>query len=130
MRRLQTLLWNSRALATTVMTIVLLLVFVVPLWLAIATIVDSSDQILSWAQAVGSMDLPPPPSWLAELPVVGPKAAHLWQDLVDTGLHELLQKAWPVLRPHPHFGRGWSDAAGRNLVLLRGGAPACDSCNG
>ena len=95
MRRLQTGLWNSRALATIVMTIALLLVFVVPLWLAIATIVDNADQIIFWAQAVGSMDLPPPPSWVAGLPVLGPKAAHFWQARVDTGLHELLQKAWP-----------------------------------
>ena len=39
MLRVQHRLWNSRALAVTAMTLALLLVFIVPSWLAIATIV-------------------------------------------------------------------------------------------
>jgi predicted PurR-regulated permease PerM len=48
--RLQALLWNSRALAVTVMTLVLLLLFVVPMALAIGTIVQKSDQIVEWTK--------------------------------------------------------------------------------
>jgi predicted PurR-regulated permease PerM len=67
MRRVQERLWNSRALALTIMTLALLLVFVVPFWLAIATIVQNSGQIVGWAESVASLGLPPPPSWLGDL---------------------------------------------------------------
>src|SRR3954466_6202927 len=63
MRRVQSRLWNSRALAVAVMTLALLLVFIVPSWLAIATIVQDSDKIVGWAESIASMNLPPPPAW-------------------------------------------------------------------
>jgi predicted PurR-regulated permease PerM len=96
MRRLQARLWNSRGLATTVMTLALLLVIVVPFWLAIGTIVTNSGQILQWAESLASMSLPPPPSWVAEIPLVGPGISHAWENIGDTGRRELLQKARPA----------------------------------
>src|SRR4030095_16360400 len=75
MGRVQGWLWNSRALAVTVMTLALLLVFVVPFWLAIATIVQNSGQIIGWTESIASTGLPPPPSWLADLPLVGERAS-------------------------------------------------------
>jgi predicted PurR-regulated permease PerM len=77
------------------MTLALLLVFVVPFWLAIGTIVQNSGQILSWAESVASAEIPPPPAWLGDLPLVGPRAASAWQDVADSGVRELLQKARP-----------------------------------
>src|SRR5512145_901667 len=61
MRQLQARLWGSRALAVTIMTIALLLIFVVPFWLAIGTIVTHSDQVLGWAETVTTLQVPPPP---------------------------------------------------------------------
>jgi len=95
MRRMEALLWRSRALAVASMTLMLLLVFVVPFWLAIGTIVQNSGQIVQWAESLASVGLPPPPSWLGSLPLIGPDATHLWQDVGDAGLHELLLKAKP-----------------------------------
>ena len=46
LRSVQTRLWNSRALAVTIMTMSIALVFVVPFWLAIGTIVRHSGQII------------------------------------------------------------------------------------
>lgn len=95
MRKVQMRLWNSRALAVTVMTVILLLVFVAPLWLAIGTIVDNTGLIVGWAESVASSGLPPPPTWLAELPLVGARAVSAWQEADDAGVRELLQKAMP-----------------------------------
>ena len=47
LRSLQTRLWDSRGLAVTVMTVSILLVFVVPFWLAISTLVHHSSQIIA-----------------------------------------------------------------------------------
>src|SRR6202008_1194359 len=95
MRRVQDALWGSRALAVTVMTLALLLVFVVPFWLAIGTIARNAGQILAWAEALAAADLPPPPDWLGDLPLIGPGAVRFWQEVADTGVHELLQQARP-----------------------------------
>src|SRR5215813_13649697 len=61
MRKAQERLWGSRALATAAMTITLLVVFVTPFWLAIGTIVRHSDQVVGWASAITTMQIPPPP---------------------------------------------------------------------
>ncbi len=95
LRKVQAWLWNSRALAVTAMTIMLLLVFVTPLWLAIGTIVDNAGLIVDWAESVASSGLPPPPSWLADLPLVGARAVQAWQGFGEAGARELLQKAMP-----------------------------------
>jgi predicted PurR-regulated permease PerM len=97
MRRVQDWLWDSRALAVAIMTLALLLVFVVPFWLAVGTIVEHSGQIAAWAESVASVGLPPAPSWLENLPLVGPRASLLWQDIAGTGVQDLLQKAKPYV---------------------------------
>ena len=52
LRWVQAMLWNSRALAVTVMTLILLLLFMVPMALAIGTIVQNSDQIAEWTKSI------------------------------------------------------------------------------
>ena len=117
MRRLQAWLWNSRALAVSIMTVLLLLVFVIPFWLAISTIVEHSDQIVSWASSVSLTHLPPAPSWLVGLPLIGERIAALWGGFDEAGLHDLLQKA----RPYAGTITQWFiySVGGFGLVLLQ-----------
>lgn len=117
MRRLQARLWNSRGLATLVMTLVLLLVFAVPFWLAIGTIVTNSGQILQWAESVAATELPSPPSWISDIPVVGPGITHAWDSVRDSSGRELLQKA----RPYTGMLTEWFVGAvgGFGTVLLQ-----------
>ena len=65
MRRLQSLMGGRRGLATTVMTLGLLLLFVVPLVVAIVTIVGNADRIVGAARAVAGFRMAEPPPWLA-----------------------------------------------------------------
>src|SRR5437588_1456705 len=62
--RVQAALWHSRALAVAVTTVVILLVFVAPFWLAIATIVRRVDQVTDLAQAAAAFRIPALPQWL------------------------------------------------------------------
>ncbi len=98
MLRLQATLWGRRWLAVTVMTLALLLVFVVPFSLAIGTIVANADEIVGWAQALGTLKLPAPPDWLEAVPVVGRKAASAWRELAASGPEELGRKIAPYAR--------------------------------
>jgi predicted PurR-regulated permease PerM len=94
--RVQERLWGRRALAVTVMTLALLLLFVVPLALAVLTIVGNADQIVGWARFVATYRLPDAaPPWLAGLPGVGGLAARLWEQLTAAGLQGLLAKLTP-----------------------------------
>jgi len=95
MRKVQTRLWDSRALAVTVMTLSILLVFVVPFWLAIGTIVRHSGQIIEWTGQIATTGLPQPPAWLEQIPLIGSSAAAAWADIADDHLPELLKKARP-----------------------------------
>ncbi len=95
MLRVQRRLWNRRALAVAVMTVALLVIFVVPFWLAAATITANFDRIVAWVSALSSFRLPAPPQWLADLPLFGEKAVQLWQNAAASGVGELVAKAAP-----------------------------------
>jgi predicted PurR-regulated permease PerM len=58
MLRVQRHLWGRRALAVAVMTLALLLLFVVPLSLAIVTIVGNADRLVEWAKLASTYTCP------------------------------------------------------------------------
>ncbi len=95
MRKVQALLWGRRALATTVMSLGLLLLFVVPLVVAIGTIVGNADRIVEFAKSITTMRFDQPPAWMAGLPLVGNKLVLLWADLVASGFDGVLAKLTP-----------------------------------
>src|ERR1043165_2502705 len=76
---LQAWLWCKRSLAVTVMTLLLLCVFVVPLSFAIGTIVSNIDEIAAWAKSAAALKMPSPPQWVIDLPLVGPRLLELWE---------------------------------------------------
>lgn len=91
----QRLLWGRRGLAVTVMTTALLLLFFVPLSLAIATVVDNADTLVGWFKAASAFRFGEPPSWLASVPVVGTRAAAYWRELAASGVEPLIAKVAP-----------------------------------
>lgn len=95
MRRVQTAMGGRRWLATLLMTLALLLLFVVPLVVAIVTIVGNADRIVEWARLAASFRMAEPPPWLVTLPVIGSTLAELWVQLVDAGADGLLQRLSP-----------------------------------
>jgi predicted PurR-regulated permease PerM len=95
MLRVQRRLWDRRGLAVAVMTLALLLVFVVPFWLAIGTITENVSRIAGWVASLESFTVPPPPSWLDRLPLVGAGARKLWETVAATGINELATKVAP-----------------------------------
>jgi predicted PurR-regulated permease PerM len=114
--RLQVRLGNSRGRAVTVMTLALLLVLVVPIWLAIDTIAANSDQIVRIAGSASEIQIPPPPDWLPGVPLVGPRLAAAWQNIVDTHAHDLLVKIRPYAGMLTHWFIGAVGGFGALLV--------------
>ena len=95
MLRVQHRLWNRRGLAVAIMTLALLLVFVVPFWLAITTIIDNFDRVVEWGTSLKSFKLPPPPEWLATIPLFGERTAQFWESIAASGVEPLVARAAP-----------------------------------
>lgn len=92
---LQARLWRRRALAVLAMTVILLLVFVVPLALAAGTIVSNADEIVAGLKSIADFRMPTPPDWIAQLPFVGAKVVLAWEQAAAAGVEGLLAKLMP-----------------------------------
>jgi predicted PurR-regulated permease PerM len=99
MMRVQSALWGRRGLAVAVMTVVLLLGLLVPLALALTTIVAHSDDIAGGVQWLAAWSVPPqPPEWLEGLPLLGPRLAARWKDAAAIRAEELSARLAPYTR--------------------------------
>ena len=114
---LQKRLWGKRRLAVAVMTVVLLLVLVVPLSLAVFTIIDKADDIMGWVKALSSFTVPPPPQWLANIPLVGAKLADRWQQISALSPEDLSAR----LAPYAGKAVSWfvSKAGSAGMMILQ-----------
>jgi predicted PurR-regulated permease PerM len=92
---IQNRLRRKRPLAVAVMTLVLLCVLVVPLSLAIGTIISSADEIAGWAKSLAGFKVPALPKWVAELPLVGEKLADVWENADAAEIQGVAAKIGP-----------------------------------
>lgn len=114
---LQARLWGKRGLAVAVLTLVLVLAFIVPLFLAVAAIVGNAEQIINWAKSLTGFTVPPPPEWLGSLPMVGNKLADYWGRAVNLGMVDLTA----ALAPYTAKLVGWfaEQAGSVGMVMLQ-----------
>jgi predicted PurR-regulated permease PerM len=105
---------GSRGLATCIMTLVLLLVLIVPFWLAVSTIVTNIDEFGGLIRTLLSMQLPQPPPWLADVPLVGARATEAWAKLASTRLQEFA----PKLAPYAGALTQWFASAAGSLGTM------------
>jgi hypothetical protein len=66
MLALQERLWGKRALAVTVMTVALLLVFIIPFTIAVLSLLERTDDIAGWVKSLATLTLPPAPAWVVQ----------------------------------------------------------------
>jgi predicted PurR-regulated permease PerM len=95
MRSIEERLWNRRSLAVAVMTVALLLILIVPLGLAVTTIVDHAELIAGWVTSLSTMKLPPPPAAVRNMPLVGERIAAAWEQAVAAGAGDLAGRLAP-----------------------------------
>ncbi|MTH46915.1 AI-2E family transporter YdiK [Intestinirhabdus alba] len=92
---LQRLLWGRRSLAVLVMTLLLVLLFVIPIALLVNSIVDGSGPLIH-AVTGGEMTLPAL-DWLNGVPLVGAKIYAGWHNLLDMGGTAIMAKLRPYI---------------------------------
>jgi predicted PurR-regulated permease PerM len=105
---------GSRALAVLVMTLSLLLVIIVPFYLAVSTIVSHMDDIGNVVRLVDTAVVPPPPDWIAGVPLIGSKAAEVWEKLASAGVRGLA----PWLTPYAGALTQWFASAVGGLGMV------------
>jgi predicted PurR-regulated permease PerM len=104
MLRVQSWLWGRRWMAVAVMAVLLLLGLIVPLAVALATIVVHAGDVAGWVQSLAAWTAPAaPPDWLAQLPLVGSRLAARWKDAAAIRPEELAAR----LAPYTGQIAGW-----------------------
>ena len=95
MLRLQAWFGGRRSAAVAVMTVVQLLLLFVPLYLAVSTLLEQSDRIVTFVQKLPTLRMPPPPQWVSNLPLIGNRAAAQWLALAALDSAQLADKLTP-----------------------------------
>jgi predicted PurR-regulated permease PerM len=111
---LEARLWRRRGLAVAAMTVALVLVFLVPLALAVGTIVSNADEIVVRLKSIATFRMPTPPDWIAGLPFVGAKVVLAWEQAAASGVEGLLAR----LMPYAGDATKWFVAEAGNVGFL------------
>jgi predicted PurR-regulated permease PerM len=114
--RAQNWLGGRRLLATALMTILLLLILVVPLYIGVTTIVENAGQVVSWSKSLETLSVPPPPAWVQALPLVGEKLAALWQQVAAASPEEVFGRLAPFAHTFALWFVGQVGSIGMLLV--------------
>src|SRR6185436_7953527 len=107
-------LWGRRGLAVMVMSLAQLVIVLVPLAMAVSTIVSNADNVVDKLQTLTNSSLPPPPAWLEKMPLVGPRAAAEWQAVAALSAEELQER----VAPHLHDAGRWVLAKAGTLAMF------------
>jgi predicted PurR-regulated permease PerM len=89
---------------------------VVPLVLAITTVVEKVDDISEWSKTLATREMPPPPEWVDKVPLVGSRVGDEWRKLAATPSDELVARATPHVRKAVRWFAG--QAGGLALMFL------------
>ena len=94
---LQKVLRGKRVLAIAVMTTIMLVVFMLPFWIAISTIAGNANRIGPWVASLQDLAIPAPPAFVEHVPFVGDRIAAVWRDAAAGGWGELADSVRPYL---------------------------------
>ena len=86
---------GRRAPAVAVMSLGMILVLVVPMWLAIETIADHSGPMTTLLRRIASEGLPSLPAWVATLPLIGATLDNSWSQLASGGSEGIADQVAP-----------------------------------
>jgi len=76
---------RRQSVAVLVMTLAMVIVFVAPIGLALQTLAENTDTLTRWLRTFAETPFPPPPDWVAGLPLVGEKVASTWLEISLAG---------------------------------------------
>src|SRR6185436_11270700 len=93
--RLQRAAGDRRSAAVTIMTLILLFTVVLPLFYGVLTLVQNAYRVEGWTDALATMRLPMPPTWIETVPLVGGTVRERWNQLALATPAELSELLMP-----------------------------------
>lgn len=114
MRAMQKRLRVKRGLAVIVMTAALLLIVIVPLALAVLTIVEHADDVSARLKEFANASVPAPPGWVDNVPLIGPRLAAEWQAIAALDADALRAH----IAPYAKDAARWVLSKGGSLALF------------
>ena len=115
--KIEAWLGKRRGAAVAVILVVMLLAFVLPLGLAVDSIVSHRETISGWLAALPGKTIPTAPAWVRNLPAVGEKIAVAWDELAAAGTKAIFVR----LSPHTKGAFAWvmSRAGGLGTIFVQ-----------
>ncbi len=95
MQQVEKRVGGRRGIAVTVMTLAILLLLVVPIAIAVDQFVNHFDDIRAGIGWLTAQDLPPPPAWVARIPLLGPTLVAKWSEIAGTDPMSTLRPLLP-----------------------------------
>jgi predicted PurR-regulated permease PerM len=114
MRRVEAWCGGRRGPAVAVMTMAMLVVFLIPLGLAISVIVEHAGDVTEWVRGLAGRTLPDHPAWLGGVPLVGPRAVAAWEQAQASGMPALVAR----IEPYAQDLSRWLLAEAKTFGLL------------
>jgi len=117
MLSIQARLAGKRGLAVLVMTLLLLAILIVPVTLAITTVIEKAQGLVGNSQALADLKIPPPPEWLNNIPLQGRKISAKWLEFSLLAPQELYGK----ISPYSNKIVGWflTQAGSIGMMLVQ-----------
>ncbi len=116
--RVQRLVGGRRWLAVSIMTLLVVLVFIAPLALAISSLVDAARRSQTVIDDFIAHGLGPPPVWIGKVPVVGAQVADKWQAVAGGGPDALAQLVQPYAGAAATWALAVTGGLARPIVLV------------
>lgn len=114
MLSIQKRVWGKRGIAVTVMTLILLMLFIIPFTFAIIALVERADDIVNLAQSLTALKIPPPPSFIEHLPMAGSRIAAKWNEIASMPTADLSQR----LEPYARQAASWLVSQAGNIGMM------------
>jgi predicted PurR-regulated permease PerM len=115
---LQRAVGGRRSIATAIMTLLVLLAFIVPFAAAVGAMLDAAQRGPEVLHDFLARGLGPPPTWLGDIPVVGPRVVAKWQELAAGGPSALVEAARPYVRDVATWAVAATGGAGALIVQV------------
>jgi predicted PurR-regulated permease PerM len=114
-RKLAKFLGNKRIVAAVLVSLALLLMLVVPISLLVNSLAEGVRGVAGLMRDLTSIRLPPPPTWVRDLPVVGIGLDSQWRDaMVD--LPASLARLQPYIGTAAGYGLSWGAGLGFAMI--------------
>lgn len=98
LERLEARFAKKRWLAVALMMLTLLLIVLIPIALAIITIVDNANTIADQARSLSSFSLDAPPDWVERIPLAGENIAARWRTFAALSPEERAASVVPYVQ--------------------------------